>query len=377
MEGKKQTGWRRWTDEEVEYLKTNCPNMSYSDIAKKFGVKRRRIMSKAIQLRINKHKHWSNNEINFLKENYNKMLYKDIAKVLGVKNQRIHSKASELGLIRNKKYSKKEIDFIKENYQNMTDRELAKTLKRKLANLRKKRHNMGLRRYKINVLKSCRKNIIRRLTLEKSYILGVILGDGYVVPKCYRIGLYVKDREFAKKFRKCIINVYGKCSINKFHDKDRLVKTNGKTYLYKNKTYFTSQIHSKKACKDIMKYLSTGNPTPTEILNSNNKEIIISFLEGLYDSEGSISSKKYRGFIARRIVFYNKDYRLIQNVITLLEKLNIRPSKPTISKYSGVYSLQTSAKKSVLNFCNNIHLSIPKKQMELNILKENSGELNG
>lgn len=113
------------------------------------------------------------------------------------------------------------------------------------------------------------------LTPEKSYILGVLCGDGFIGENSIRMEIR-RDVEFIDKFTKAIKSVYGiEC----------------KCHYYKPRNSYVIQINNKIIAQDLGtygKFKSFEWYIPKEILDSENREIIINFLKGVYDSDGYI-----------------------------------------------------------------------------------------
>ncbi len=127
----------------------------------------------------------------------------------------------------------------------------------------------------------------KELTPEKSYIIGVLCGDGWISTN-YRIGLSVCDKEFADYFQYCIEKVYAvKCS--------RSIRTRKKNNFTKNpKTQYIVSLCSKLVVKDLQKYSKSFKTfkwaVPEQIKNS--KEITAEFIKGFADSEAHVRFRK-------------------------------------------------------------------------------------
>ena len=127
------------------------------------------------------------------------------------------------------------------------------------------------------------------LTQEKAYILGVLCGNGWIASskRRYRIGLSVKDKDFAIRFAKSLKESYGiECTIRKC--------------VPKNKNWnvqYAVDLNSKLACEDILSYgifNTTDWRVPKQILGSNDNKVIGYFLRGFYDSEGHVNASCYQ-----------------------------------------------------------------------------------
>jgi len=114
------------------------------------------------------------------------------------------------------------------------------------------------------------------LNPEKSYILGVLCGDGHINSKFIRFEIK-KDEEFIKEFAKCLETVYG-------------LKFNYRYYKPRNSFVLYASVEI--ICGDLLKYSNFGVRVwrvPREIMRSGDWRIISSFLRGFYDSEGCVA----------------------------------------------------------------------------------------
>src|SRR3989344_3126772 len=181
----------------------------------------------------------------------------------------------------------------------------------------------------------------RILNKYKSYLLGVLCGDGYINAKRFRLEIR-KDEEFIKRFSDCIKKVYGiKYSYKHNKNRDTLIL----------------DVSSGMISKDLLKYgdfKTFSWRVPKRVLESNNKKIILNYLKGLYDSEGSIS-----GYVVN---FTSSSYNGLVDISKLLNKLNI---KNTIKKqkYSNLY---ITGKRNLKLFRDLIGFTIKRKMIKLN-----------
>jgi intein-encoded DNA endonuclease-like protein len=138
---------------------------------------------------------------------------------------------------------------------------------------------------------------------ELAYMMGAKLGDGYASTNC-RIGLKVKDREFAAEFGRCLAKVLGR----------RPVKPK-----YSNSLgWYTISVVSKTLFELLKK------PVDLESLKKyieHCERCMAAFLRGFADSEGSVNK---RGCI----IIYNTDYELLTYVKDLLKRLGIESTGP-------------------------------------------------
>ncbi len=147
---------------------------------------------------------------------------------------------------------------------------------------------------------------------ELAYVIGVILGDGYAISarravKSYinvKIGLGVKDKEFALEFARCISKVLGRPPIRPKLRRsiERYVVEVGSRTLY--------ELLKKPADIDRLRpYIE------------HCKRCMAAFLRGFIDSEGCVDRQGY-------IRIINTDLQLLQYVKELLQRLGIEATGP-------------------------------------------------
>jgi intein-encoded DNA endonuclease-like protein len=147
---------------------------------------------------------------------------------------------------------------------------------------------------------------------ELAYVIGAKLGDGYIrrnkhTIKGYntvRIGLEVKDREFAEEFGRCLAKVLGRRQI-----KPRYRKDTGK-YVAEARSQTLYELLKKPVDLDgLKKYIE------------HCERCMAAFLRGFVDSEGSVDKSGH-------IRITNTDYELLEYVKGLLKRLGIETTGP-------------------------------------------------
>lgn len=165
--------YRKWTETEIDYLKTNYRNSSSYSLAKKLNRPVSSVSLKAKSLGLTKEGQvtsqvitsvvplkksvngipWTKQEVKFLKDNYGKMTLEAIAKELGrtrgavsgkifsVKN--LSSKKKEITNTfkitnSNKPWTSEELEYLEKNYNRKPCKLIAKRLKRSLASVNSK-----------------------------------------------------------------------------------------------------------------------------------------------------------------------------------------------------------------------------------------------
>ncbi len=146
------TKCKRWTKKEIEFLKNNCKNVLYRDIAKMLGRTKSGVNRRAYLLNLDGKKvMWTNKEVDFLKNNCGVMSYKDIAKKLGRTSNSVNHKAFRLNLVGIVDWTKEEIEFLKKNYKTMLYRDVAKRLGKTYKSVAMKTSRLNLRSNKMNL----------------------------------------------------------------------------------------------------------------------------------------------------------------------------------------------------------------------------------
>ena len=142
---------------------------------------------------------------------------------------------------------------------------------------------------------------------ELSFVIGAFLGDGWKRKvknlrsgNDYRISLASIDKEFTKKFSKCVASV-----LNKKEASIYVRKRKGKRPLYEV-TYSSKLLYDflDRPFKDI---ISVAIVYPSH------------FLRGLFDAEGYVARGKYW-----RVGLSNSNLKLLKTVKSILEKFGIK-----------------------------------------------------
>jgi intein-encoded DNA endonuclease-like protein len=196
---------------------------------------------------------------------------------------------------------------------------------------------------------------------ELAYVIGVKVGDGYVARrrravKSYnrvRIGLKVKDREFAAEFGRCLAKVLGRQPIKPKYSSGKYVAEVRSQTLY--------ELLKKPVDLDgLKKYIE------------HCERCMAAFLRGFIDSEGSVDKSGH-------IRITNTDYELLEYVKDLLKRLGIESTGPkpkhqqgTVARFrNGNYKRRKDGyyiyirAGSNINFYKNIGFTIERKQKRL------------
>lgn len=185
---------------------------------------------------------------------------------------------------------------------------------------------------------------------EYFYILGVLLGDGNIMPD--RIRIAVKDKDFILKCQRCIQKCLGeKRTIKKIRNKGFNNKGRN-SYLYH--IAFYSTITSKIIQQDLK-----------ELYKLKNKEKLIAFLEGIYDSEGCVDKDRIRVRLIIRS-FSMKTIELISIFLTYLKiNFKVRTFKAKSRGIIREYIIVDINGIDCIKFHRNIRFSIKRKRERL------------
>jgi intein-encoded DNA endonuclease-like protein len=203
-----------------------------------------------------------------------------------------------------------------------------------------------------------------KITPQKSYLLGVLCGDGFIdfsqKRRTFHVGLVAKDKEFVLKFRNAIKHIY------KINSSISVLKPRNKNW----SIMYQTRACSKNICLDILKYGSfkTENwKVPIEIKKST-PVCKHCFLRGFYDSEGDVDEKYHRvGLTSINSVG-------LKEVQNFLNELGIRNSfleQKTYGNRKYKFILRIQDRKSLEMFCRKIGFTIERKQKALQKILKN------
>jgi intein-encoded DNA endonuclease-like protein len=162
--------------------------------------------------------------------------------------------------------------------------------------------------YKIRYISSVE---LLRPSEELAYVIGVKLGDGYTNHNKVRIGLRVKDREFAIEFGRCLSKVLGRGPI-----KPGYINYVG---------LYAVEVQSKVLYEFLKKPVDLNK---LKKYVEHCKRCMSAFLRGFTDSEGSVSREGY-------ICVYNTDRKLLEYIKNLLKRLGIESTGPWPKRQQG------------------------------------------
>lgn len=217
----------------------------------------------------------------------------------------------------------------------------------------------------------------KNLTPELSEIIGIILGDGHLE----------HNKKYSSTTMYCI-KIAGNLSEDADYHKNEInpmfFKLFNTTFniSQERKNELVSRLYS-KAIATFMKELGIKpgckvytNKIPNLILNANNK-IKISFLRGMFDTDGSISFKKdNKGFHSKPIISISmKSEQITLQIKELLTSLNFNVQtflnlyKDKKKKYTG-NKIELAGKKNLSKFQEIIKFRNPRHTTKIEIYKK-------
>lgn len=208
----------------------------------------------------------------------------------------------------------------------------------------------------------------KQLTPSRAYIFGVMCGDGCVFSgtekkgkwnfKSHIVHLSVKDKDFLDEYIHNFKEVYGVLP--------RVYYRSGQREKWSN--IWIARVNRKNIYEDLERYKFGGMwLVPDEIMMSQDKKIICSFLRGIYDSEGAVTI----GPRGASISFTNISKMGIGQIKELLERVGISSSKLGEYKFdksfrkNRCYYFTITHLKNYLLFLENIGFSIKRKEAKL------------
>lgn len=280
-------------------------------------------------------KYWTKEEIEYIKVNYQKSNL-ELAKELNRTYSGIDYIRQKYNLKLLERWNKeKVIQEIRKNYSDG----IVKIKGHKLVNASRKYFGSwknAIKESNVEIKKFGIENYINSTSIimskEKAYLLGVLVGDGYMTKSktkykhfLHRVSLKVKDKDFAETFANYGEMIYGI-----------------KPTIYHYKLYEVNFI-SKNIFLDIKKYGKFGTKewrVPTDVKTKN--EFKCMFLKGFFDSEGSVGY--YEKYNLRALNCCSS------NLVGLLEVQNLLTSLGITSKIKSGYSSPKSFKVILMHY---------------------------
>lgn len=214
-----------------------------------------------------------------------------------------------------KKWTQQEIDFLKENYGKIFAWNIAKKMGRTQRSIQCEASRLNLKSDLFDhshVSKNNTKFHLKKLLTssyqmspELAYVLGVMLGDG-TLSNQNTVRLQAIDKDFVVNFHNKLEKWSG-MKVCKIYE-----TLNGKN----RHNLWNALLNSREANRTLKRFLLDID----RIMLNAPRKCKIAFLEGLYDSEGSVSITSYKNKIVR---FCNCNKQLIDLMIEIFKMLGI------------------------------------------------------
>jgi len=196
-------------------------------------------------------------------------------------------------------------------------------------------------------------------TKELGYLCGVMLGDGYLAygNHNYWLRLDTPDKELINEFIKAINQISPK--LRPHIQQRQKTRTFPNGYLC-DKPYFRLSFNSKILYEALRPYKQKGYLWQIpQFLTTN--ESLIGFLQGIWDSEGTINIQSNSG---NEISMSSKYKSNLEQVKKLLAKFNVQGRIYHV-KTQGRYDLRIKGYWNLLSFQKQINFRIPQKRRKL------------
>ncbi|MGM9530399.1 LAGLIDADG family homing endonuclease [Intestinibacter sp.] len=253
----------------------------------------------------------------------------------------LQKKARELGIRKNKKWSKEEEDLLKFHWENSDMETLLRVLPDRTYSQMMNKAKLLKVTSKAERKRQGSLDFLDNLTEKSSYWWGFIMADGHLSP---RGELYIclsgKDSDYLKVLAKHL-----KCKTT------LRIKSGG--FSTKDSEFIDLRIQDKKFQEKWYSILDYTNPktyNPPKLDIFYNKKLLIYFLIGLIDGDGSIwisnCTETSKGSISLRIeVHPNWEERLRELISKIEEFYNIKFNIKTSSK--GYIKAEIASKKDL------------------------------
>lgn len=160
---------KKWTDEEIEYLREQYQHKDPSDIADVLGRTKKSVIMKANKLKIHGCRWWTDDEKNFALSNYAKMSYMDIGKAIGKSEKSVSAFMKRNGC-KKREWTDDQVAYFQENFGKTNLSTMCKNIGKSKSALFSKAYNDGLGSYKNNMEHFTAIEVAEILGVEKSVI---------------------------------------------------------------------------------------------------------------------------------------------------------------------------------------------------------------
>lgn len=291
-------------------------------------------------------KKWTEQELEFLKNNYIKMSYKELANYLGRSIPSVKHKAERNNLNMPRRWTEQDIEYLKQNFKTMSYKKLAIDLNRTKAAVDCKVNELGLIKSPYQYNHSFFNTVD---TEEKAYWCGFILADGCVsyntrTNSCeVCIKLQHNDYQHLKKFNK---SVAGNVPVTFVERPSGFSKS-------KISKSCMIRFYSQEMMHDLEKYGVIPNKSIIKQFPVNiNNSLMRHFIRGYFDGNGSfIIESKSSGNKYARFRFCSGSEDFLQGLQSyFIANTDIKVGRITKSKTSHTFYCSINARDSVISF---------------------------
>jgi hypothetical protein len=189
-------------------------------------------------------------------------------------------------------------------------------------------------RRRVSVKNSINDNFFDSLTINSAWLIGWILSDGFVKNNKITISLSEKDKDVLEKI-KVMLSFKGKIF-------KRKISLNNKTFCGNYINFYSYKLGNILKANGIQSPKTLNEKFPPIIHNSNDELIIKSFIQGVFEGDGSfINKNKYYCFqiVGTKELLFDIQKYLIKYLNLHETKLtnNIKDKNHFALRYSGKY----------------------------------------
>lgn len=313
---------KKWTDEEINYIKENFTQIYAKDIAKHLGRTYVSVLAKIDDLGMKREKTWKKDEEKYLEDNFCDMTHKEIGDVLGRTEQAVRAKCFDMDLYKKEKpWEEWEVQFLKDNYMEMSKAEISEVLGRTSSAVQLRASRLGFKKSPY----TCNYHYFDEIdTEEKAYWLGFFAADGWISYNkdsnagVVGIELQYGDIGHLKKFNKAIEGNY------QIKDRWRPCRISTKD---PNKKHHMCviRIFSLKLYKSLVNLGYNNNKSLECIIPECIRENLLRhFVRGYFDGNGSVSYKKGKRYPYYKVRITTASKELVKTFLNIFDDLGMK-----------------------------------------------------
>ncbi|MCX6801680.1 MAG: hypothetical protein NT067_01060 [Candidatus Diapherotrites archaeon] len=197
----------------------------------------------------------------------------------------------------------------------------------------------------------------KKITPELAYVIGLILGDGFIAGKKandngnWTVAVYFDNFEHRELYSKAVRNLFG-IQPKQGQDGSCYNCYFGSKAVHWFFRGFFSMETSPKADKIII---------PSRIINCGKEEILVACIRGLFDSDGTITAQK-------RAKYASTSQKIVLQVASFLKENDFHPYVNEwlkSKKYKPLYTVTLNRKQDIIKFAQQISFIHPEKKRKL------------